>query len=111
MWSAFGCRTIKDYLELYLRSDVCQLADVYQNYRVNCKKYYDLDPAYFISAPQLTWNALFKKLNLKLELISDSEMYRLIQPHNRGGICHASVRHAKANNIYMGALYNPEEEE
>ena len=51
---------------------MCLLADVYQNYRVNWKKYYDLDPAYFISAPQLTWNALCKKLNLKLEMISDS---------------------------------------
>ena len=111
VWSAFGCRTLKDYLELYLRSDVCQLADVFQNYRVNCKKYYALDPAYFVSAPQLTWNAMFKKLDLRLELISDSEIYRLIQPHIRGGICHASVRHAQANNIYMGSLYNPNKTE
>ena len=51
---------------------------------------------------------MFKMLSLKLELISDSEMYRMIQPNIRGGICHASVRYARANNIYMGSLYDPE---
>ena len=33
-------------------------------------------------------------------------MYRMIQPNIRGGICHASVRYARANNKFMGALYD-----
>ena len=99
VWTAFGCRTLKDYLELYLRSDVCLLADVFQNYRTNCKAYYDLDPAYFVSAPQLSWNAMFKSLKLKLELISDQEMFLMISPHILGGFCHACVRYAKAYNM------------
>ena len=68
-----------------------------------------LDPAYFISAPQLAWNSMFKMQDLKLELISDHEMYRMIQPNIREGICHASGRYARANNIYMGALHRPDE--
>ena len=35
-------------------------------------------------------------------------MYRMIQPNIRGQICHASVRYASANNMYMGALFRPE---
>jgi hypothetical protein len=54
---------------------------------------------------------MFKMLDLKLELISDPEMYRMIQPNIRGGICHASGRYAKANNKYMGSLYRPNEPE
>ena len=34
-------------------------------------------------------------------------MYRMIQPNIRGGICHASVRYASANNKLMGSLYDP----
>ena len=111
VWAAFECHTLEDYLKLYLASDVCQLADVFENFRHNCFQNYKLDPAYFVSAPQLAWNAMFKFLDLKLELISDPEMYRMIQPNIRGGICHASGRYARANNKYMGALYRPDEPE
>ena len=54
---------------------------------------------------------MFKMQDLELELISDPEMYRMIQPIIRGGISHASGRYARANNIYMGALYRPDEPE
>ena len=54
---------------------------------------------------------MFKMQDLKLELISDPEMYRMIQPNIRGGICHWSGRYARVNNKYMGALYRPDEPE
>ena len=34
-------------------------------------------------------------------------MYRIIQPNIRGGICHASVRYARANNKLMDSLFDP----
>ena len=34
--TAFGCATLEDYLMLYFASDVCQLADVFQNFRSIC---------------------------------------------------------------------------
>ena len=110
VWKTFRCRTMRDYLELYLFTDVCLLADVYQTFRATSKEAYDLDPAYFVSAPQLAWNAMLKFIKRPIQLISDAEMYRMIQPAVRGGICHASVRYARANNKYMGSLYRPEEE-
>ena len=54
---------------------------------------------------------MFKMQDLKLELISEPEMHRMIQPNIRGGICHASGRYARANNKYMGTLYRPVEPE
>ena len=55
---------------------------------------------------------MIKMLDLKLELISDPEMYRMIQPNIRDGMCHASRRYARANNDkYMEALYRPYEPE
>ena len=94
-------------MQLYLTTDVSLLADVFENFRATCHEAYELDPAYFVSAPQLAWNAMFKKTKLEAKLLSDPEMYRMIQPNIRGGICHASVRYVKVNNKYMGALYDP----
>ena len=31
----------------------------------------------------------------------------MIKPNIRGGICHASVRYARANNKLMGSLFDP----
>ena len=109
VWTAFVCHSLEDYLKLYLASDVCQLADVFQNFRRICHQNFELDPAYCVSAPQLAWNSMFKMQGLELELICDPEMYRMIQPNIRGRICHASCRYARANNKYMGALDRPDE--
>ena len=92
---------------LYLLSDICLLADVFETFRSNSLEEYQLDPAYYVSAPQLAWNALLKFINRPIPLITDPEMYRMIQPNIRGGICHASVRYARANNKLMGSLFDP----
>ena len=110
VWTTFQCQTMRDYLELYLFTDVCLLADVFQTFRATSKEAYELDPAYFVSAPQLAWNAMLRFIKRPIQLISDAEMYRMIQPAVRGGICHASVRYARANNKYMGSLFRPDEE-
>ena len=94
-----------------MASDVCQLADVFENFRNNCFCNYKLDQTYFVSSPQLAWNAMFEMQDIKLELISDPEMYCMIHLNIRGGICHASGRYARAKHKYMGALYRPEEPE
>ena len=48
-----------------------------------------------------------KHINQSIPLSTDPEMYRIIQPNTRGGICHASVSYARANNKLMGSLYDP----
>ena len=61
---------------------------------------------YILCASQLAWNALLKNIDRPIPLITDPEIYRMIQPNIRGGICHASVRYAPANNKLMGSLYD-----
>ena len=107
VWRTFMCRTLEDYLKLYLRADVLLLADVFENFRRISRDAYKLDPVYYISLPQMAWDALLKFGDLQIQLQHDPEIYRMIAPAIRGGICHASVRHARANNKYMGNLYQP----
>lgn len=45
VWNTFVLNTMGDYHDLYLRSDILLLADVFENFRQTCLQYYKLDPA------------------------------------------------------------------
>ena len=77
------------------------LADIFGNFRQSCLEYYGLDPAHFVSLPGLAWQACLKKTNVELELLTDYDMFLMVEEGIRGGICHAIQRYAKANNKYM----------
>ena len=79
---------------MYLRSNVLLSANVFENFRETCLKICKLNPAKFISAPVLVWQADFKKIKVKLELLTDICMLL-------GGICTATHQYAKAKNKYM----------
>ena len=81
VWENSQCQNLKEYMELYLLSDICFLADVFHAFGNNYLDEYQLDPAYFVSAPQLAWNALLKHIDRPVPLITDPEMYRIIQPN------------------------------
>ena len=66
-----------------------------------CLKIYELDPAKFVSAPGLAWQAALKKTKVKLNLLTEINMLLMVERGIRGGICHSIYRYAKANNKYM----------
>ena len=63
-----------------------------------CIKTYELDPVHFLSLPGLAWQACLKKTGVELELLTDYDMFLMIEEGIRGGICHDVHRYAKANN-------------
>ena len=77
------------------------LADVFENFRNKCTEIYEFDPAHFLSAPGLTWQACLKKAKVELELSTDIDMLLMVEKGTRGGIFPAIHRYAKANNKYM----------
>ena len=44
-----------------------------------CFKIYQLDPAKFLSAPGLTWQAALEKIKVKLKLLTDSDMLLMVE--------------------------------
>ena len=63
VWAEFSCKTLNDYMCVYLLPDICILADVFEAFRANSLEEYQLDPAYYMSALQLAWSALLKFIN------------------------------------------------
>ena len=95
-----------DYHDLYVQSDTLLLADVFINFGKVCFDIYELDPAHFLSAPGLAWQACLKKSNVELELISDLDMLLMIEKGIRGGITQALCRYFQSNNKYMDKKYD-----
>ena len=110
VWKEYNIETMKDYHNLYNLSDVLLLADIFETSRNICMNHYRLDPAWHFSAPGLAWDAELKIIKVQLELLSDPDMLLLIESGIRGGIATISHRHAKANNEYMGAEFDPTKE-
>ena len=54
-----------------------------------CLKIYHLDPVKSLSGPGLSWQAALKKTEVKLELLTDTEMLLIVEKRIRRGICHA----------------------
>ena len=101
VWKTLKCKTMGDYHDYYLASDVVLLSDVFENFRKTCLEYYKLDPCHYFTSPGLSWDAMLKMTNIELELMTDIDMFQFIEKGLRGGISYIANRHGKANNKYM----------
>ena len=97
MFEEFGLKILGKCHGLYVQSDTLLLADVLENFRNKCISVYELDPADFLSAAGLAWQACLKKIGVELELLTDIDMLLMVEK----GIYHAIHWYAKANNKYM----------
>ena len=101
VWNTFDLKTMGDYHDLYLKSDTLLLADIFENFRKTCLQYYELDPCHYFSSPGLSWDAMLKMTKIKLELVTDIDMYQFIEKGLRGGTSYIANRFSEANNKYM----------
>ena len=100
VWESFEIKNIGEYHDLYVQCDTFLLA-VFENFRDKCIEIYELDPAHFLSAPGLAWQACLKKTKIELELLTNIHMLLMVEKGIRGGTYQAIHRHAKANNQYV----------
>ena len=70
--------TTGDYHDLYLKTDVLLLADVFEKVINTCLDYYKLDPCHYFSSSVLSWDAMLEMTGIELELISGTDMHFFI---------------------------------
>ena len=101
IWDKFDIKDMGDYHDHYLKKDVLLLADVFEKFVDACLKFYGLGFCHYFNSPGLSWDAMLKMTGVKLEKVSDIDVYLFIEKGLRGGISYISKRYAKANNKYM----------
>ena len=101
VWLESLCHTFQDYLQLYLKADVCQLADVFENFRTQCIQQDGLEAVNYFTIPQLTWDSAFKYTQCQVELLTDVEMYEFFEGGIRGGMSFVNKHYAISNSPAM----------
>ena len=101
VWNTFMIKTMGEYHDQNLVSDVLLLTDVSENFRKTCMQYYKLDPCHYFTSPGLSWDAMLKMTNIKLELMTDIDMFQFIEKGMRGGVSYIANQYGNANNKYM----------
>ena len=76
-----------EYHDVYIQSNTLLLDDVFKRFSKMYLKVYKLDPAHFISAPELGWQAVLQKTKVKLELFTDIYISLMMENGIRGEIC------------------------
>ena len=104
-WKVFKIKNLGEYHDLYLKTDVLLLVDVFEEIVETCLNYYQLDPCHYFSSPGLSWDAMLKMTGIKLELILDVDMYLFIEKGMRGGISYISKRHSKIDRDNKFIMY------
>ena len=73
-WKDFRLQNLGQYHDLYVQSDTLLLVDIFEGFRNKCLEIYELDPAHFLLAPGLVWQAYLKKTKIKQELLTDKDI-------------------------------------
>ncbi|RIB00021.1 hypothetical protein C2G38_2235984, partial [Gigaspora rosea] len=99
VWKETACKTFGDYHDIYLKMDVLILADAFEAFRKASYSAFKLDPANYLTAPGLAWDACMKVTKVKLELFNEhqGDMHDFFTAMKRGGMSLARRRIARAN--------------
>ena len=100
IWKHFGIKSMGEYHDLYLKTDVLLLTDVFENFRDMCLSYYGLDPVYYYTLPNFAFDAMLKLTGIEIDLVYDQEMYEIIEAGLRGGMTQTTCKKVEANNKY-----------
>ena len=84
IWNRFNIKNMFDYHDHYLKKGVLLLADVFEKSASESLNFFKLDPYHYFSSPGLSWDAMLKMTEIKLELISDIDKHLYIEKGLRG---------------------------
>ena len=109
IWKVFKIKNLGECNDLYLKTDVLLLVDVFEKFVKTCLDYYSLDLCHYFSAPGLSFDAMLKIARVKLQTISDINVHLFIEKGIRGDISNICKIYALANNKCLKSYDNDKE--
>jgi hypothetical protein len=106
VWTIMGCKTLQDYLLIYLDTDVLLLGDCFEKFRQLTMSTFHLDVGKFLTLPHFAYHAMLKQSGVQLDIMTDVEMYMFCKKNIRGGVASIMQRYAEANVPEMGQDYD-----
>ncbi|XP_069176843.1 uncharacterized protein, partial [Procambarus clarkii] len=97
------CKTIGDYLKVYLKVDTGLLCDVFTVWRKTMLELYKLDITHYVSLSSFAWDAFLFKSQVVLDSISDPHLYDVLRRNLRGGFISVVRQHTSVQNEHIGA--------
>ena len=93
LWTTFEIKNWKMYYELYNILDATLLSDVLIQFRTSCINHFCVDPANYMTCPQMTYSLFLKTITdfhseTKLSELANNWAMYIIKTHNNEGLTH-----------------------
>ena len=92
------CKNIKEYLDIYLKLDICLQADIFNVFRNTIWDKFEIDCSKYITSCSLSLDLMLKYTGVKIELIRDISIFDFVNSSILGGVCLASCNIADDKN-------------
>ena len=90
IYRKLNCKNIKEYLNIYLKLDICLQSDMFNFFRNTIWDKFEIDCSKYITSCSLSLDLMLKYTGVKIELIRDISIFDYVNSSILGGICIAS---------------------
>ena len=92
------CKNVKDYLEIYMKLDICLQSDIFNLFRTTIWDKFEIDCSKYVTSCSLSLDLMLKYTGVKIQLFRDIAMFDYTDSSIVGGLCVASQNIADDNN-------------
>ena len=98
IYKELKCKNVKDYLEIYMKLNICLQADIFNVFRNIIWNQFGIDCCKYITSCSLSFDLMLKYTGVKIELFKDITMFDFTDSSIMGGLCLASQNIADDDN-------------
>ena len=98
IYKKLKCKSVKDYLETYMKLDISLQADIFNSCRNTIWDKFEIDCSKYVASCSLSLDLMLKYTKVKIELFKDITMFDYTDSSIVGGLCVASQNIADDNN-------------
>ena len=98
IYKELKCKNVKDYLEIYMKLDICLQSDIFNVFRNIIWNQFKIDCCKYITSCSLSLDLMLKYTGVKIELFKDITMFDFTDSSIMGGLCIAAQNIADDDN-------------